>query len=74
MLPNLLGFSGWIYGAVAVLSGLSFIWLSLRLLRAPDSISMRRTARTLFTFSLSYLFVLFLALLTDNIALRLGVI
>ena len=74
VLPNLLGFSGWIYGVVAVLSGLSFIWLSLRLLRAPDSVSMRRTARTLFTFSLSYLFVLFLALLTDNIALRLGVI
>ncbi|MEQ9638009.1 MAG: heme o synthase [Devosia marina] len=74
VLPNLLGFSGWIYGMVAVLAGLSFIWLSLRLLRAPDSISMRRTARTLFTFSLSYLFVLFLALLTDNIALRLGVI
>jgi protoheme IX farnesyltransferase len=74
VLPNLLGFSGWIYGAVAVLSGLSFIWLSLRLLSAPDSISMRRAARTLFTFSLSYLFVLFLALLTDNIALRLGVI
>ena len=74
VLPNLLGFSGWIYGTVAVLAGLSFIWLSLRLLRAPDSISMRRTARTLFTFSLSYLFVLFLALLTDNIALRLGVI
>lgn len=74
LLPNLLGFSGWIYGTVAVLTGLSFIWLSLRLLRAPDSISMRRTARTLFTFSLSYLFVLFLALLTDNIALRLGVI
>jgi len=74
VLPNLLGFSGWIYGTVAVLTGLSFIWLSLRLLRAPDSISMRRTARTLFTFSLSYLFVLFLALLTDNFALRLGVI
>ena len=74
ILPNLLGFSGWVYGAVAAVTGLSFIWLSLRLLRAPDSVSMRRTARTLFTYSLSYLFVLFLALLTDNIALRLGVI
>jgi protoheme IX farnesyltransferase len=74
VLPNLLGFSGWVYGAVAAVTGLSFIWLSLRLLRAPDSVSMRRTARTLFTYSLSYLFVLFLALLTDNIALRLGVI
>ena len=74
VLPNLLGFSGWIYGTVAAVTGLSFIWLCLRLLRAPDSVSMRRTARTVFTYSLSYLFVLFLALLTDNIALRLGVI
>ncbi|NGP17437.1 heme o synthase [Devosia aurantiaca] len=74
MLPLLLGFAGWIYGAVAVVTGLSFVWLALRLLRAPDSITMRKTARTLFTYSLSYLFVLFLALLTDTIALRLGVI
>lgn len=74
LLPVWLGFSGWIYGTVAALSGLSFVWLALRLLRAADNVSMRRTARTVFTFSLSYLFVLFLALLTDNIALRLGVI
>lgn len=74
MLPLVLGFAGWIYGAVAVVTGLSFVWLALRLLRAPDSITMRKTARTLFTYSLSYLFVLFLALLTDTIALRLGVI
>ena len=74
LLPNWLGFSGWIYGAVAVASGIGFIWLCLRLLRAKDSVSMRRTARTVFTYSLSYLFVLFLALFTDFIALRLGVI
>ncbi|MBJ3784883.1 heme o synthase [Devosia sediminis] len=74
LLPNWLGFSDWIYGAVAAVTGISFVWLCLRLLRAPDSVSMRRTARTVFTYSLSYLFVLFLALLTDFIALRLGVI
>ncbi|ODT83403.1 MAG: protoheme IX farnesyltransferase [Pelagibacterium sp. SCN 64-44] len=74
LLPVWLGFAGWIYGAVAVITGLSFAWLSLRLLRAPSGAEMRRTARSLFTYSLSYLFVLFLALLTDNIALRLGVI
>ena len=74
LLPVWLGFSGWLYGAVAAVTGLSFIWLSLRLLRAPDSVSMRRTARTLFTYSLSYLFVLFLALFTDFIAAGLGVI
>jgi protoheme IX farnesyltransferase len=74
LLPNWLGFSGWIYGAVAAVSGISFVWLCLRLLRATDSVSMRRTARTVFTYSLSYLFMLFLALLTDFVALQLGVI
>jgi len=74
LLPVWLGFSGWIYGAVALVTGLSFVWLALRLLRAPDGTAMKRHARTLFTYSLSYLFVLFLALLTDNFALRLGVI
>lgn len=74
LLPVWLGFSGWIYGAVAAFTGLSFVWLSIRLLRAPDGAEMRRTARTLFNYSLSYLFVLFLALLTDHVAIRLGVI
>ena len=74
LLPVWLGFSGWLYGAVALVTGLSFIWLAFRLLRANESVVMRRAARALFTYSLSYLFVLFLALLTDNIAMRLGVL
>ncbi len=74
ILPIALGFSSWIYGAVALVTGLSFVWLALRLLRARDNVTMKRNARSLFTFSLSYLFVLFLALLIDNFALRLGVI
>ncbi len=72
ILPIALGFSGWLYGAVAVVTGLSFVWLALRLWRAPDGADMRRAARRLFTYSLSYLFVLFLALLVDNVALRMG--
>jgi heme o synthase len=74
LLPVVLGFSGWIYGAVAAVTGLSFVWFSIRLWRAPDSIGMRKTARSLFNYSLSYLFVLFFALLVDTVALRLGVI
>lgn len=74
LLPIVLGFSSWIYGAVALVTGFGFVWLALRLLRAPDNVTMKRNARSLFTFSLSYLFVLFLALLIDNFALRLGVI
>ena len=74
LLPVVLGLSSWAFGAVAAAMGISFVWLCFRLLRAPDSVSMRRTARSVFTYSLSYLFVLFLALLIDNFALRLGVL
>jgi protoheme IX farnesyltransferase len=74
MLPVVLGFSSWIYGAVALVTGVAFVWLALRLLRAPENGAMKRNARSLFTFSLSYLFALFLALLVDNFASRLGVI
>lgn len=74
MLPIALGFSGWIYGVVAVVTGLGFIWLAYCLLRAADGTPMRKAARSLFTYSLSYLFVLFLALLIDNVAFKLGVI
>jgi len=74
LLPIVLGFSSWIYGAVALATGVGFVWLALRLLLASDNVVMKRNARSLFTFSLSYLFVLFLALLIDNFALRLGVI
>lgn len=74
MLPVVLGFSSWIYGAVALVTGVAFVWLALRLLRAPDNGAMKRNARSLFTFSLSYLFALFMALLVDNFASRLGVI
>lgn len=74
LLPVVLGFSGWIYAAVALVTGVSFVWLALRLLRAADNGLMKRNARSLFAFSLSYLFVLFLALLIDNFASRLGVI
>ena len=74
MLPVALGFSSWIYGIVATLTGLGFVYLAVRLWRQPAGTEMRRAARALFTFSLSYLFVLFLGLLTDHIALQMGVL
>jgi heme o synthase len=74
LLPVRLGFSGWIYALAALVTGLSFVWLAFVLLRSGDGVPMRKAARTLFNYSLSYLFILFLALFTDNIALRLGVI
>ena len=74
VLPILLGFSSWIYAIAAVFTGSRFSWLAWRLLRTPGGADMRRAARALFKYSLSYLFVLFLALLIDNFALRMGVI
>ena len=71
-LPVYLGTGGWIYAAVAALTGLGFVYLAIRLLRAPTNVDMRKAARRLFTFSLSYLFVLFLGLLADNFVARLG--
>jgi protoheme IX farnesyltransferase len=66
------GFSGFIYTTVAVITGMSFLWLAWKLFRAPDDVSMRRRARTLFTYSLSYLFVIFLALLVDHFGKLVG--
>ncbi len=47
---------------------LGFIWLAWRLFRTRDDTSMRRAGRALFTYSLSYLFVIFLAFMTDHVA------
>jgi protoheme IX farnesyltransferase len=58
--------------ATAVLTGLSFIWFAWRLFRTRDDKSMRKAGRSLFTYSLSYLAIIFLALLTDHVATLLG--
>jgi len=70
--PTLLGFAGWLYTAVAVVTGVSFVALAWRLLVAEDGAPMRKTARQLFQYSLSYLFIVFLALLTDTVLTRMG--
>jgi len=74
MLPTVLGFAGLIYTSVAVLTGAGFLLLSWRLLRAGQDLAMRKSARLLFNYSLGYLFVLFLALLIDNLLARFGVL
>ena len=68
LIPAYAGFGGLIYTTVALVTGIAFVALAWRLLRTGDDRSMRRAARSLFTFSLSYLFVIFLALLTDHYA------
>ena len=72
LLPVALHQSGWIYGAVAVVTGTTFVYLAARLYAAPDRLAMKQLARQLFTYSLSYLAVIFFALLVDHLALILG--
>jgi protoheme IX farnesyltransferase len=71
LLPSVIGMSGWLYTLVASVTGLSFVWLAYRLFRSSDA-SMKKIARSLFTYSLSYLFVVFLALMTDRVAQLIG--
>jgi len=64
LLPWALGFAGTIYGVAAVVCGTVFIVLAYRLRRSSEAD--RRAAHRLFVFSISYLFVLFAALLADH--------
>jgi heme o synthase len=64
VLPWALGFAGPIYGVTAVISGAILIVLAFQLHRSCEAD--RRAAHRLFAFSISYLFVLFAALLADH--------
>jgi heme o synthase len=64
VLPWALGLAGIIYGAIALISGAILIVLALELSRSAEA--ERRAAHRLFAFSISYLFVLFAALLADH--------
>jgi protoheme IX farnesyltransferase len=70
--PLFIHMSGWLYGVIAVLTGASFLYLAARLHRASAHLQMKQAARSLFTYSLSYLFVIFLALMTDHVGQLLG--
>ncbi len=72
LLPTIMGFSGWLYTAVAITSGVAFVVLAWRLVLVQDGAPMRKAARGLFLFSLSYLFIVFFALLADNLLARFG--
>jgi heme o synthase len=63
LLPPVLGFAGTLYGATAVLCGALFLRLAFQLHRNHEG---RPAAHRLFVFSISYLFLLFAALLADH--------
>ena len=63
-LPWVLEFASTVYGAVAAICGALFLLLALQLNRSIGAD--RRAAHRLFVFSISYLFVLFTALLVEH--------
>jgi protoheme IX farnesyltransferase len=60
----MLGFASTVYGAIAAICGALFLLLAFQLTRSVGAD--RRAAHRLFLFSISYLFVLFAALLIDH--------
>ena len=84
--PAFTGLGGWLYAGVAVLAGLAFVALAVRLARstAGDAVPQHdglydvkaatRPARDLFVFSILYLFSLFAALLIERVSALLGLI
>jgi protoheme IX farnesyltransferase len=71
LIPSFIGMSGWLYTLVAAITGTSFVYLAARLYRADDA-RMKKVARSLFTYSLSYLALIFFALMTDHVAQLIG--
>jgi protoheme IX farnesyltransferase len=69
--PSLFGFAGLIYGAVAAICGAVMLYLAWRVYRDREGEVAASAARKLFAFSLLYVFVLFAALLADNLLARL---
>ncbi|MFZ0235975.1 MAG: heme o synthase [Xanthobacteraceae bacterium] len=68
LLPCALGFGSLLFGTIAVSCGATFVALAFRLHRSKGTD--RRAAQRLFAFSIFYLFVLFAALLADNLSNR----
>ena len=70
--PWFMGFAGAIYGAVALVCGAAMLHLAWRVYRDRTGQPAISSARKLFAFSLLYVFVLFAALLADNLLAGLG--
>ncbi|PRD45715.1 protoheme IX farnesyltransferase [Phyllobacterium phragmitis] len=68
VLPWVMGFAGPVYGIVSAALGLAFIIHAWLLWRAPSGEAALKPARSLFGFSLLYLFGLFAVLLGETLA------
>jgi protoheme IX farnesyltransferase len=73
-LPWMLGFASPVYLAVSLAAGAWFLWLAVRVVRAPAGPDLRPAAVRLFVYSIFYLFGLFALILAERlVALFLGI-
>ncbi|WP_308389832.1 heme o synthase [Acidithiobacillus sp. AMEEHan] len=64
----------WLYASIAGISGAWFVGMALHLRKLPEGEEMDRYARKMFAFSISYLFVLFTALILGKVAMAYGIL
>ena len=62
----------WVYGAVALVSGAWFVRMAVRLHGLAEGEAMDRYARRMFFYSISYLFLLFTALILGKLVIDYG--
>jgi protoheme IX farnesyltransferase len=65
-LPFLFGYTGALYGAVSIISGILFAAAAWKLERAAAGKATERAAKALFGYSILYLVLLFAVLLIDQ--------
>ncbi|AOU97923.1 protoheme IX farnesyltransferase [Acidihalobacter yilgarnensis] len=70
--PALFG-AGLPYAAVAAVSGIWYTVLTIKLKRMPVGVEMDRFARRVFSASISYLFILYAALIGDHLLQMIGI-
>ncbi len=63
VLPWFLGFAGGVYGIASAILGAMFVWYAYQVWQMPESDRAMKPAKSLFGFSLVYLFALFAILL-----------
>ena len=62
----------WVYGAIAALSGAWFVGMALHLKALPEGKEMDQYARRMFAYSISYLFLLYTALILGKLVMSYG--
>ncbi|MCR9138866.1 MAG: heme o synthase [Alphaproteobacteria bacterium] len=72
VLPYLMGYASPAYGVIATALGLGFVWNAIKVYRMAEDDTVMKPAKSLFKFSLLYLFAVFATLLVDGTIARFG--